>query len=217
MGKDKLQEQWASLRREQILDAAARVFSERGFHQARSRDVAEEAGVSNGTVYNYFKSKEDILLGLLDRLNETASREAQMTALVDGEFRTMAETLLAHRLEVLWKEQALLRAVLPELLSNQAMREDYFSRIVGPSLEIATSAFEAMRETGQINTEDAALTVRLVAGSVVGVLLLRLLGDEVLEEKRADLPKAWGKLLFEPLWNDKANKRKEKRKERTDD
>ncbi len=217
MGKDKLQEQWASLRREQILDAAARVFSERGFHQARSRDVAEEAGVSNGTVYNYFKSKEDILLGLLDRLNETANREAQMTALVDGDFRTMAETLLAHRLEVLWKEQALLRAVLPELLSNQAMREDYFSRIVGPSLALATSAFEAMREAGQINTEDAALTVRLVAGSVVGVLLLRLLGDEVLEEKRADLPKAWGKLLFEPLWNGQAKNRKGGRKERTSD
>lgn len=197
MSKPSIQEQWAALRREQILDAAAQLFAERGYHQARSRDVAEKAGVSNGTVYNYFKNKEEILLGLLDRLNETANRAEQLTNLESGDFRERAEQLFSHRVGLLWKEQELLRAVLPELLSNKELRESYFSKIVGPSLQIAEATFEHMKEEGAIQAEHPALTVRLLASSVLGMLVLRLLGDEALEDKFADLPRAWGELLFD--------------------
>jgi AcrR family transcriptional regulator len=48
-------------KRRLILDAAIRVFADRGFHHCRVSDVADEAGVAYGLVYHYFGSKEEIL------------------------------------------------------------------------------------------------------------------------------------------------------------
>jgi AcrR family transcriptional regulator len=48
-------------RRRQILDAAVRVFAQRGFTQCRVSDIAEEAGVAYGLVYHYFASKDEVL------------------------------------------------------------------------------------------------------------------------------------------------------------
>ena len=51
-------------KRELIREAAIRVFSEKGYHETRADEIAQEAGVAVGTIYNYFKSKEDILLDI---------------------------------------------------------------------------------------------------------------------------------------------------------
>jgi TetR/AcrR family fatty acid metabolism transcriptional regulator len=48
-------------RRRQILDAAVRVFGQKGFTQCRVSDIAEEAGVAYGLVYHYFASKDEVL------------------------------------------------------------------------------------------------------------------------------------------------------------
>lgn len=48
-------------RRRQILDAAVRVFAQKGFTQCRVSDIAEEAGVAYGLMYHYFGSKDEVL------------------------------------------------------------------------------------------------------------------------------------------------------------
>jgi TetR/AcrR family transcriptional regulator, repressor for uid operon len=53
-------------REQEILEAAAAVFAERGFRTTRVADVAERAGIGKGTLYEYFRSKEDLFLRLFD-------------------------------------------------------------------------------------------------------------------------------------------------------
>lgn len=53
-------------KRERILDAAERVFAERGFYNARVSEIARAAGVADGTIYLYFKSKDDLLISLFE-------------------------------------------------------------------------------------------------------------------------------------------------------
>lgn len=48
----------------QIVDAAVVVIAENGFHQAQVSKIAKEAGVADGTIYLYFKNKEDILISV---------------------------------------------------------------------------------------------------------------------------------------------------------
>ena len=55
-------------RKHQILDAAEDVFTRRGFDNARMDDIAEETGLSKGTLYLYFKSKNDLIIAILDRI-----------------------------------------------------------------------------------------------------------------------------------------------------
>ena len=49
-----------------ITDAAVEVFAEKGFHLARVSDIAKRAGVADGTIYLYFKNKEDLLLTIFE-------------------------------------------------------------------------------------------------------------------------------------------------------
>ena len=53
-------------KRERILEAAERVFALRGFYAAKVADIAREAGVADGTIYLYFKSKDDLLISLFE-------------------------------------------------------------------------------------------------------------------------------------------------------
>jgi AcrR family transcriptional regulator len=62
-----LQEQTRAAYREAILDAAEQVFLKDGFQSAKMVDVAEATGVSVGTLYNYFDSKEAVFLALAER------------------------------------------------------------------------------------------------------------------------------------------------------
>jgi AcrR family transcriptional regulator len=69
-------------RREQILAAALRCFSRDGFHQTTTADIVRESGVSQGTLYLYFKSKDD----LIEALAEDRHRiEALMNSLAEHE------------------------------------------------------------------------------------------------------------------------------------
>lgn len=57
-------------KREAILRAAIRVFSQNGYFNSKVADIAREAGIADGTVYLYFKSKEEILHSIFDRAME---------------------------------------------------------------------------------------------------------------------------------------------------
>jgi len=60
-----------------ILDAATHVFAERGFFSAQVADIARRAGIAAGTVYLYFRSKDDILISLFDRTMQDAIRDGR--------------------------------------------------------------------------------------------------------------------------------------------
>ncbi|MGA9192503.1 MAG: TetR/AcrR family transcriptional regulator [Anaerolineales bacterium] len=64
-------------RKEQILDAATEVFAQKGFDHARMDDIVEETGLSKGALYWYFKSKDDIIFGIMDRLFRLEFRELE--------------------------------------------------------------------------------------------------------------------------------------------
>ena len=69
-------------RRQQILDAALRCFSRDGFHNTTTADIVREAGLSQGTLYLYFASKEDIVVALADDRHQG---EAYVHALAQSE------------------------------------------------------------------------------------------------------------------------------------
>src|SRR4030095_551511 len=54
-------------RREQIIDAALHVFSQRGFERTTNKDIAQEAGITPGLIYHYFESKEELLKAAIEQ------------------------------------------------------------------------------------------------------------------------------------------------------
>jgi len=77
-------------RRSQIIEAAMRAFAKEGFHDARMDDIAEEAGLSKGALYLYFKSKDKIISAILNAIFE---REIVTVAEYAGKGNSAREAL----------------------------------------------------------------------------------------------------------------------------
>ena len=70
----------AEERKEEILDVAERLFGTRGFEHTSTNDILEEVGIARGTLYYHFKSKEEILDGVIQRMTKRLTAEAKRIA-----------------------------------------------------------------------------------------------------------------------------------------
>lgn len=186
-------------RREQIVGAATRVFAEKGFRRATTREVAREAGVSEGTIYNYFEDKDALLMAILDRLNETERRAEDFEEGMVTDFRGFLEEYLRRRMSLIWENREVFRVVLSEMLVNAELRELYLRRVVEPTMRIAEENFRSRMTQGEVRETDAPLAMRSVAGAVLGVLVLGLLGDEEIGSRSDEVPDVLAGLLLHGL------------------
>jgi AcrR family transcriptional regulator len=194
-----IQAQLVAARQTQILDAATRVFASKGFNRATIRDVAQAAGVADGTIYNYFANKTDLLFGLLDRLNDTERRPTSLAQAADASIPAFFRAYVRERVEALWSNADLFRAVLPELLANPELRARYYNEVIAPTMALGETAFEGMAASGMLRDLNLPLSMRIVAGALLGLMVLQLLGDETLAARWREIPDALADLLLPGL------------------
>lgn len=94
-----------ALQRDAILESAEEVFAVKGFHRAKMRDIAVRADFATGSLYNYFRSKEDIFVSIMERrmdvlykrLQEILSTEADLITRVEKVAAAHVAFMDAHR------------------------------------------------------------------------------------------------------------------------
>lgn len=160
-------------RRAQILQAAEVVFAAKGFHGATTREIAQAADVSEGTLYNYFANKRDLFIGLMDSRTDVligsiaevqaGSVEGAMVQLLAGQLTRMR----THRQFRLFLQEARLD---PEL--NRALVQEVLPR-VSKEVERLMMALMDAGVMRRVNPEVANWTVM---GAVVGLALFADLG-----------------------------------------
>lgn len=131
-------------RRQEILAAALRCFARNGFHSTTIADVVRESGVSQGTFYLYFATKDDVIAALADDrgqgdelINAIADAEADpvagLTILFDLHGRTLADPQRADQRRVAiqgWAEALRTDAVRQRLLANRSRVEQEITRLI---------------------------------------------------------------------------------------
>lgn len=198
--QDPIQAQLIEARCNQILDAATQVFAAKGFHRATIRDVAKAAGIADGTIYNYFDNKTGLILGILDRLNETQQRAGAFEQAQSGDLSMWVRDYIKQRYTTLEGQGLeLFQVLIPELLVNQELRDLYLQQVVKPTFALAEQAFQQWQTEGAIKPGDAPLMMRVITGATLGLILLRLLGDEVLESQWAQLPDVVAEMFLRGL------------------
>ncbi len=197
--EDPIRRQLVEARRAQIIDAAARVFAEKGFHRATTREIASAAGVSEGTIYNYFDSKADLLIGIMARLAELEQLDVELTQALQGDVKDFMIAISRHRLARVQRGQELLQAVLPEVLVDPELRQRFYRQYVLRIATLMEQYVQARIELGHVRPVDVPLAVRVVQGAFIGLLILRILGDEPLQSGWDDVPEVLGTRVFDGL------------------
>ena len=192
-----LQAKITAVKRDQILDAAKAVFAEKDFHRATIKDVATRAGVADGTVYNYFENKNALILGLMDRFNQSESRETDFAKLEHTNLETFMREYTRERFKALNEEGiSLFQAVLPEILSNEELRKLYRERIISPTFAAAESMIATIMDSSDLTHDEVMLNLQLEAAMFVGLIVLRIIGDERLEKNWEKIPDAISSLML---------------------
>jgi AcrR family transcriptional regulator len=195
--EDPIREQLIEARRNQILDAAASVFAEKGFHRATTKEIASAAGVSEGTIYNYFDNKADLLIGIMSRLVELQQLSGELTDGLQADVKDFFSAVLGQRISRFPQSQEMIQAILPEVLVNPELRERFYQQFVLQLTTLLEQYVETRIKLGHIRPVDVPLTVRTIQGMFVGLLVLRILGDETLLSRWEVLPQVVASLIFD--------------------
>jgi AcrR family transcriptional regulator len=185
---------------EQILDAAVRLFAEKGFHRTTTRDIAEAADMAEGTLYNYFATKDDLLFGIMQRLTESMTFEAMHTeALPTAETREHFNALLQTYRDFQYQNAIILQALLSEILANTGLRQRYYQQLLEPSIVALEKDLAKHTEAGQIRPIDIPATARVLTSIFIGLFFLDVLGDPMAHAKRSEIEAAILSLGYEGL------------------
>lgn len=197
--QDPIRQQLIEARRNQILDAAARVFADRGYHRATTKHIAQQAGVSEGTIYNYFDSKGDLLIGIVKRLSSVDTMGTELAEALNEDARAALLAIARYRMAMIDRDFETVQAVLPEMLVNAGLRGQFYDQFARPTAVLLEQYMQSRVKLGAMRSVDAPLVVRSVQGMFIGLMLLRILGDDLLTKHWNDLAEVVVGVLLDGL------------------
>ena len=154
-------------KRAAILRAAITVFARCGYFNSKVADIARQAGVADGTVYLYFKSKEDILHSIFDRSVEEALGAARERVQRLSDPREKLRQIAHMHLERLGADRDLAVVFQVELRGSTKFMEEFSAAGFAEYLALIRSTFEEGQRAGMFSAD---LNARVVAKVLFGAL-----------------------------------------------
>ena len=165
-GKYLSRKQQAQMRRNQIIDTALKVFAEKGFAKTTIKDISETAGISQGLMYHYFKSKEDLLTAVIQR----HSFIAQLRRIISGTHTKPVRQVLyetaAGFYDLLASKKELISIVLSEMQTNPAFKK-MWSIIPVEGIKILSDYLSANISAGKLKPHNTEVAARSMLYTVV--------------------------------------------------
>ncbi|WP_042199019.1 TetR/AcrR family transcriptional regulator [Paenibacillus camerounensis] len=164
-----------------ILEAAVEIFSDKGFSAASTSEIAQKAGVAEGTIFRYYKTKKDLLLSIVGPAMSQMIAPFVMRnfkGVLDMPFESYEAFLRAfivNRLDFARKNFKIIRILVQEIPFQPALREQFAENVLGQVLERVTSITEHFKAKGEIMDAPTPAIIRFTISSVIGYLLARLL------------------------------------------
>lgn len=161
-------------RKVQIINAAEGVFTRKGFDQARMDDIAEETGLSKGTLYLYFKSKDELIIAILDKIFQ---REFQAFKNIDLNSMTATEAFMLFT-DTVMKDVKIILRLMPiayeflALAFRNKLVQNAFKVYLGHYMDVFIPIIQRGVDTGEFRQLDVQ-EVAIASGAIIeGTLLL---------------------------------------------
>ncbi len=187
--------------RKEIMNAAIDIISIKGFKNTTTKEIAEEADMAEGTLYNYFQNKNDILMSIAERyVSHKRNLDVSTDVASVQEFITELYTSNSIRnMEEYRNERKILKALLPEFLSDKTLGKMYFERIVQPYLTSIEEKLHIMKEKGVVADYNVKALSRILYSSLIGFAVLEINNDPVVINATDEFRKETGKAYIEVL------------------
>ena len=171
------------IRPQQIMAAAAKVFARQGLHGSSLDQVAREAGITKGTIYLYYRSKEDLFLATLRKKSAQAFAALGTAGGAEGRggFRERLASFVAEAYRAITSQEAfpIIQMVLAEAGRFPETAELFFREIALKNNRRLAAVLERGAAAGEFRKVDALVAARCLVGMLlVFVLSQKILGGE---------------------------------------
>jgi AcrR family transcriptional regulator len=172
-------EAYLQVRRDQILDAATHVFGEKGFEGASVSDIAKAACMGKGTIYLYFKNKEEIFSAILSE-RSFVPELAQLIQDEQAPFEEVLRKLVENHLEYLERHLPLIRMAITEAYRFPAHAELMYRQIILRGSELLANY---LADQAEIRNIRQLRNPCLTAQAIMGLMAAYLYSQELLGGK----------------------------------
>lgn len=164
-------------KRERILRAAIRVFARKGFYATRVSEIAKAAGVADGTIYLYFKNKDDVLVSIFeDRISKLIGvlrAELEAPGTFDERFRRVIELQLG----LLEGQRDLAEVVTVNLRQSSRLLKQFATPLFTEYLEVIAGLIAQGQREGVVRADvNPRVVARALWGALDGVAVTWALG-----------------------------------------
>jgi len=181
-----VKEMVAEARRQQILQGAAQIFAEKGFHKATTKQIAKAAGVSEGTIYNYFNNKRDLLFALLKTVAMRPVKEIIAQSPDDPE--VLLKQLLYERFELVQTQGQLIAPIVAEVFTDEDLRIELHQQFIAPTASLLEGYLQTQIDAGRFRAvQPVHVVARILVGAMAFNTVFKLIG---LDERDKDLAPA---------------------------
>jgi AcrR family transcriptional regulator len=156
---------------EKILEAASRLFGTQRFHEVRMEDIAAEAEVGKGTLYRYFKDKEELYLALLARASQQFMQRIEEVVQGTGSPRQRLEAVV-HSIIASFDEQPHLLDLVQraEVMRGSEGTADPWQETRQKLPRLVIQLFREGEACGQFSVREPELTVLMLLGGIRSVI-----------------------------------------------
>lgn len=161
-------------RRREILDAAARVFGEKGYTSTTTRELAEAADIAEGTLYNYFENKRAILLAIVNETESALEHVLQEAGEIASEADMVA--LVEHGLAMFVSQLPFARTLFIEAWTDDAILQENVMARVAHATQMLEAFVRRQVESGRFRPVDPELATKMVLGMFLAPILPVLRG-----------------------------------------
>lgn len=149
--------------RTRILQAAQKLFASKGFDGTTTRDLAQAAGVAEGTLFRYFSNKKSILVevatsGWVDILTDLLTELSEM-----GSYKAIAQ-VMRRRMWNLHKNVDLLKVCFMEVQFHPDLRDRIQEEVINKMTDVAEAFFQSAMDKGIYRQTDAKLVAKVFLG-----------------------------------------------------
>jgi TetR/AcrR family fatty acid metabolism transcriptional regulator len=166
----------ANDKRARILEAAVKVFAERGFHTATVAEIARAAGVADGTIYLYFKSKDDLLLRLFDEKMTEIVEEARTAVAAEKTAPAKLRRFIQLHLSLVERNPDLASVLIVELRQSAQFLKALGRNKLAAYVDLIAEVVKAGQEKGELlDVVSPATAKRAIFGALDELALAFLL------------------------------------------
>lgn len=180
--KPKRKRMKADERRQEIIRAAMEVFARNGFGGSTTREIAENAGISEAMIYSHFRNKEDLYTAIIDeKLQESEPLYYPLDAIRNRDDQRVFTTIVSNYLDRHGEDTTFLRLLLFSALEGHELASMFVAGPVRKFFEFLADYIRERIDEGAFKPVNPEITSRCLLGMVHYFVLLReILADDTL-------------------------------------